>query len=304
MHSGKLPPVDVFGFGHCCIDYLTVLDPYPEKGRKGDVVQSIVIGGGPVPTALLTVTGFGASARFCGKVGDDHDGRVVIEGLKEGGVDISRMIVDPSARTARAYIWIDPRDGSRTVALDKTNITWPSADDLDEEMVKSCKVFLCDGRAADACVKGLKAAREFGVKTILDTGANRLRFKEMLELTDFAVVSSDLSDTLSPGVDPDELARLLVKMGTGTAVVTAGKDGALWCDGRAEGHVPGFSVDAVDTTGAGDVFHGGFIHGLLNNWELERSIAFANAAAALSCRHLSGQQGIPKLTEVEALLEW
>ena len=296
-------PLDVFGFGHCCMDYLALVDPFPEKGRKGDVAQSIVIGGGPVPTALLTLAKFGCRTGFSGKVGDDNDGRGVVEGLKAGGVDVSRMIIDPSAVTARAFIWVDPRDASRTVALDKTNISLPAADDLDEDMIASSRVFLCDGRAADACLKGMAAARKHGVLTVLDAGAVRHRFQEMLGLTDFAVVSSDLADTLSPEASPAELARLLVGMGAGTAIVTVGENGALWSDGGAEGYAPGFSVEAVDTTGAGDVFHGAFIYGILNGWELERSIIFANAAAALSCRRLSGRLGIPQLSEVESLLK-
>ena len=302
MRTEDIKHTDVFGFGHCCIDYLALLDPFPEKGKKGDVVESRVIGGGPVPTALLTVVKFGLTAAFCGKVGDDRDGRQVIEELRAGGVDVSPMIIDKTAATARAFIWIDACDGSRSVALDKTGLTWATAEELDENPISGCRLFFCDGRAVEACLKGLKLARESGVRTILDTGAVRPRFVEILRLTDYAVVSSDLADTLSPGDRPEELAKLLVRMGANTAVVTAGEEGAFWFDGSIGGHVRGFSVDAVDTTGAGDVFHGGFIYALLQGSDLIEAISFANAAAALSCRRLSGRLGIPELAEVEALL--
>lgn len=298
----KLQVVDVFGFGHCCIDYLSVLDPFPEKGKKGDIVESVVIGGGPVPTALLTFGKLGGTARFCGKIGADHDGQVVLEGLRSGGVDVSPMIIDQAATTARAFIWIDPHDASRTIALDLTRLSWPTADELDDDLLRACRIFLCDGRATEACLKGLRLARKLGVRTVLDVGAARPRFEEILELTDYAIVSRDLADTFSPGAGPDDLAKLLVRSGAGSAIVTIGRKGAVWFDGSTGGHVPGFEVDAVDTTGAGDVFHGAFIYGISRDWDIERSITFGNGAAALSCRRLSGQMGIPCLEEVEDLV--
>ena len=295
--------VDVFGFGHCCIDYLAVLDPFPEKGKKGDVVESLVIGGGPVPTAILTTVKFGLKAGFCGKVGADADGRTVIKGLKAGGVNVSSMVVDENARTARAYIWIDQHDGSRTVALDRTRFEWLTAAELNLDLVRNCRVFLCDGRAVEACLEGLKVARECGVITIFDAGAARPRFEELIRLVDYAIVSADLADTLAPGADPQELARLLVDQGAGTAIVTSGAKGAAWCRGVESGCMAGFRTKVYDTTGAGDVFHGAFIYGLLQGWQLEPAIRFANAAAALACRKLSGQGSIPQLGEVEKLVE-
>ena len=302
MRSENIKHMDVFGFGHCCIDYLALLDPFPEKGKKGEVIESRIIGGGPVPTALLTIVKFGFTAAFCGKVGDDRDGRQVIEELRADGVDVSQMIIDKTTATARAFIWIDAHDASRSVALDKTGLTWATPEELDEKQVSGCRLFFCDGRAVEACLKGLKLARESGVMTVLDTGAVRPRFGDILRLTDYAVVSSDLADTLSPGAEPYELARLLVRMGAGTAVVTVGEEGAFWFDGSDGGHVRGFIADAVDTTGAGDVFHGGFIYALLKGTDLIGALSFANAAASLSCRRLSGRLGIPELEEVEELL--
>jgi len=294
--------VDVFGFGHCCIDYLAVLDSFPEKGKKGDVVESLVIGGGPVPTAILTTVRFGLKSGFCGKVGADDDGRIVIEGLKAGGVDVSSMVVNDKANTARAYIWIDPHEGSRTVALDRTKLEWLTAPELNLDLVRNCRVFLCDGRAVEACLDGLKVARECGVITVFDTGAARPRFEEMMTLVDYAIVSADLADTLAPGLNPERLAQLLVDMGAGTAIITNGAEGAAWCRRDESGCVAGFKAEVYDTTGAGDVFHGAFIYGLLQTWQLEPVIRFANAAAALSCRKLSGQGSIPQLSEVEKLV--
>jgi len=296
-------PVDLFGFGHCCADYLAVLRPFPEKGKKGDVIQSLIVGGGPVPTACQCVSKWGKSVRFVGKVGDDSDGRMVVQGLIEEGIEASGMLIDPTVTTARAYIWIDPLDGSRTVALDASRFHFPGEDELDVSLPAACRIFLADGRAADATIKSMKIARESGATTILDAGAARPRFREMLALTDYAIVSRDVADTFAPGATPEELARLLVEAGVKVAVVTIGERGAIYRGSEGVGLVAGFEVSEVfDTTGAGDVFHGGFVYGLLEGWPIERRLRFASAAAALSTKKLSGRFSIPSLGEVEEFL--
>lgn len=300
--QGSAHAVDVFGMGHCCLDYLYELDPYPEKGKKGEVVNSKTVGGGPVPTALLTLQKFGCSTRFFGRVGDDADGKLVLSNLVNGGVDITPTIVDPNSKTPRAIIWIDTRNGDRTVALDKTGHKWVDASDFTSEWLENCSVFLSDGRATEANIEALRIAKEKDIPTVLDIGNMRKRLDEMLFLTDYAIVSSDLSSSFSGVSSPHDLAKTLLSKGVKTAIVTVGAEGAVITTGEKNFQVPGYPVDVVDTTGAGDVFHGAFIYGILNNFDLINSVRFANVSAALSCRHLSGMGGIPTLKQVKNIL--
>ena len=167
MKANSASPVDVFGFGHCCLDYLTVFDKYPQKGKKGEVIRSLVVGGGPVPTALATLARFGASVRFCGKVGEDSDGARIIEDFRSSGVDMDWMLIDPDVRSARAFIWIDGKTGERTVALDLTRFSFLEESDLEEELIRKCRIFLCDGRAPGATLKGLRIARKAKITTAM-----------------------------------------------------------------------------------------------------------------------------------------
>jgi len=306
---------DVFGLGHCCIDHLSILEPYPEKGKKGVVVESCLTGGGPVPTALRLVTRFGGTATFCGKVGDDDAGRQIISELRDDNIDTRQLVVDPQTTTARADIWIDPADGRRTIALKIPANPWISADQIDVELVTNCRIFFTDGREREASIKGLRSAREAGITTVFDTGSSRPGLYDMLPLIDYAIVSQDLFEhieseemSLRKGSDMQvdrsrKLADHLIKAGAKAVIVTLGERGALWHDGTQIRILVGFPVKAIDTTGAGDVFHGAFIHGLLQNWEVSSIIEFANAAAAASCRRLSGSGGIPTLEEVGVLIE-
>ncbi|MBT3231891.1 MAG: carbohydrate kinase family protein [Calditrichaeota bacterium] len=307
---------DVFGLGHCCIDYLNVLDPFPDKGKKGEIVDSLIISGGPVPTALQALKIFGRTTRFCGKVGDDEAGEQVISELDMNGIDTTPIVIDPEIKTAIAHIWIDISDGSRTIALNRAKTNWISESELDNNHPKKCRLFLTDGRAEKATIQALQVARNAGIPTVFDSGAVRPGIEKMLPLVDYAVVSIDFADTFltipkqhtrssekEAIIERGQvLCRALINSGAGTAIVTVGEMGAVWSTRSEKGLIPGFEVDVYDTTGAGDIFHAGFIHGLLEEWCMTECIRFGNAAAALSCRKLSGLMGIPTLEEINELL--
>jgi len=300
----QITPVDVFGFGHICIDYINVLDPYPERGRKGTVVESLVVGGGPVPNASAALAMWGASTRFCGRVGAGWEGNLVIRRLMDRGVDCRWIEVDLESETARAHIWIDKKDGARTVALDLSRYRWMTADSLDERLCSACRVFLSDGRMADATIKGLATARANGITTVFDVGTPRGRLDEMFPLVDYALISNELARTYAPGATPMQFAEWIVRQGAKVGVVTAGETGTYWTDGTDSGFCPAFKVTPIiDTTGAGDIFHAGFIWGLLKGWAMDRSLRFASAAGGLACCKLSGLLAIPSLVEVESLVE-
>ncbi len=190
---------------------------------KGEVKESLVIGGGPVPTACATVAKFGMRARFVGKIGDDFDGEIVLRGLREAGVDTQFMIIDRTVITPRAYIWIDSKDkGTRTVALDISRFTQPSEDELDERLVLNCSALLVDGRAADACLKALRIAKGKGIFTFLDTGSVRPHFKEILKLTDFAIVSHELVKNFFSNYSLKDAAGVLMDEGARYVIITTG----------------------------------------------------------------------------------
>ncbi len=305
---------DVLGLGHCCIDHLSILDPFPEKGKKGVVIESCTTGGGPVPTALRVVTRFGGTATFCGKVGNDNAGKQIISELNDDDIETNLMVIEPETITATASIWIDPTDGSRTIALDTPEFPWVTTEQFNADLVRNCRVFITDGRAIGASLEGLRVAREAGIPTVFDTGSGRPGMYEMLPLIDYAIVSQDLSEHLDPKVYNPKinvndsmqtslaLAKHLVKFGAGAALITMGELGVMYHDEVQTMVSPAFKVKAYDTTGAGDVFHGAFIHALLQDWKINRALRFANAAAALSCRKLSGSGGIPELDEVVHVL--
>ncbi len=293
----------VVGVGLCALDYLIMVDRYPAIGAKIDAVDSDIQGGGPVPTAICALAKLGCRAAFIGKCGDDHDGREIIAGMQEFGVDTSGMVIDKNARSPRAFIWVEKGTGERTVVLDRCGIGELSPDQIKSEFLETCEYLLIDGREAEASLNAAAIAREHGAQVIFDAGSNRRHLGEILSSTDHLVGSASFARAIFPELPPLEAVRKLFNSGEYKAVViTLGGDGAVACSADGVILQPAFPVKVVDTTGAGDVFHGAYVYALSRGYDLAKRLKFAAAAAALKCSHIGGRKGIPSLEEVERLI--
>jgi sulfofructose kinase len=146
-------------------------------------------------------------------------------------------------------------------------------------------------------------AREAGVKIVVDAGSMREGALALVSLSDYFIASNDFGRQFSCADDPKAVAIELLGLGAKTVIVTLGEKGSICVTPESFFYQPAFKVNAVDTTGCGDVFHGAFIFGLLQKWDLNETIRFASATAALKCREIGGRTAIPDLREVEEFLE-
>jgi len=296
------PSWDCLGLGICAIDYLSILDPYPGLDEKVDVLASSVQGGGPVPTAMATLSNLGAKVVFVGKVGDDYEGKLICSELRKFKVNTDFMIVDKKAKSLKAFIWVDKNSGKRTVVLDRTKMRPIKPKELSFLNKVYFRYLHLDGRDIEANIFLAKRAKKEGSEVILDLGSLRERIGELFTFVDYLVVSKKFAYDYTKLKDLSKACLELKKIGFKCVVITLSEKGCLWTDSFRVNYFPGFKIDAVDTTGAGDVFHGGFIFGLLRKWKMEKIIQFASACAALKCKSLGGREGIPSLKEVEDFL--
>jgi ribokinase len=155
----------------------------------------------------------------------------------------------------------------------------------------------------DVSLYALERARSLGVPVMLDAGRLRDGMLELAGFSDYVVASSEFARELGYRDDPEEFFGKTKELVPGTFTVTLGEEGSVTCVEDKVFSVPACKVEAVDTTGAGDVFHGGYIYGLLRGWDLEKTIRFASAFAALKCRRVGGRAGIPMLEEALELME-
>ena len=306
---------DCIGFGMNAVDYLSVLDPYPGLDEKVEVTESSVQGGGPVPTAMATLARLGSKVAYIGKIGDDADGRFVKAELEKEGVNTDYLMTDKASKTSRASIWVDKESGKRTVALDKTRSNHIEVSELKFMNSISTRFLHIDAREPEVDIFLAKWAKKLGAKVSLDVGSLRAGAESVLPFADHLIVSKRFACGFTNLSDPFSACGELMRKEFETVVVTIGEEGCICGSPRgfttrssagesktSRGggifHSPGFPVKVVDTTGAGDVFHGAFIYGLLQEWDLKKTAQFACAAAALKCRELGGRAGIPDLAEV------
>lgn len=294
---------DCLGFGICALDYLSILDPYPGLDEKVNVVSSSVQGGGPVPTAMATMAKLGAEVAFVGEIGDDYEGMVIRSELEKFGVDVDYLLIDENVKSLKAFIWVDKNSGKRTVALDKTRMKPVKLKEISFLKDVYFEYLHLDGRDIDASIFLAKKAKKDGSEVILDLGSLRENIEELFPLVDYLVVSREFAYDYTHLEDLSQACSELKKIGFKCVVVTLSEKGCVWTDSLKVNYFPGFKLEVVDTTGAGDVFHGAFIFGLLKKWKMEKIIEFASACAALKCRKLGGREGIPSLKEVQGFLK-
>lgn len=292
------------GVGLCALDYINILEKYPASGEKIDVLAADIQGGGPVPTALCTIAKLGGRTSFIGKCGNDDEGKKIVDGLKNFGVETDRMVISSGERSAKAFIWVDKRNGQRTVVLDRTGITDLKPEEIDGQLISSCNYLLIDGRETEAALKAAAIASANGAQVVLDAGSNRSRLNDILAITDHLVGSESFARALFSDMAPSEAAVELYKKGKHKAVViTMGERGVFGVSREGQYTQHAFNVEVVDTTGAGDVFHGAYIYALSQGYDLRHRLQFASAAAALKCRHAGGRAGIPTVEEINRFLD-
>jgi sulfofructose kinase len=318
LSSSNKTKLDCIGFGMNAVDYLSVLDPYPDLDEKVEIVESSIQGGGPVPTAMVTLAKLGAKVAYIGKVGKAPEGRFVKAELEKEGVNTDYLIIDKESKTAKAFIWVDKKTGKRTVALDKTRLNYTKISELKFLNLVSTRFLHIDAREPEINIFLAKWAKKIGARVSLDVGSLRSGVESVFPFVDHLIVSKRFACGITKLSDPFSACRELMKIrkihgkGFDTVVVTIGEDGCI-C-GSSQGnitggqdntifHSPGFPVKVKDTTGAGDVFHGAFIYGFLKKWDLERTAKFANACAAMKCRKLGGRAGIPDFDEVVVFIK-
>jgi sulfofructose kinase len=291
---------DVYGLGQCALDYIGTVDAYPEPDVKCEMSDLVIQGGGPVATALVALARWGVSCVFAGVIGDDLFGRMIRGFLDEEGVDTSQILVREGAGSQFAFALAEPKTGRRTIFWRRPTGPRPRPEEIDCNLIRQARIFHTDGLFPEACLAGARSAKAAGVPVVVDAGTLREGILDLARVSDYFLASETFSRALVGGGKPVETCRRLAELGPRVTGVTLGERGYV---ALAEGRVlerPAYQVQAVDTTGCGDVFHGGFTYGLLQGWNVEKSLEFAAWAAAMVSLKLGGREGIPRLTEVRA----
>jgi sulfofructose kinase len=294
---------DVAGMGLNSVDHLVLLPEFPASNSKMEMLRFVKSGGGQVATAVVALSRWGMKTKYIGKVGSDELGEFSLESMRREGIDVSSVIREPDCTNQFAVILVEAGAGERTILWNRDRRLMYREGELRKEDVCSARILHLDGHDIRAAIRCARWAKEDGIVTVLDVDKVEPQTSELLQEIDFVVTSSSFSCRFTGISDRKEAFLKLKRVVPGFLCSTLGQEGAMaFVDGDIL-HVPGFEAKVIDTTGAGDVFHGGFIYGLLQNWDLEQILRFSNAAAGLKCRDMGGRRGIPTLEEIQKLLE-
>ena len=295
-------PFDAVGMGLNSVDFLCLVPEFPDPNSKMQMLQFSKQGGGQVATAMVALSRWGVKTKYIGKVGEDESGQFSLNFIRQEGVDISSVMIEPNATSQFAMIIVDGSTGNRTILWNRDERLMYREGELRKDEVCSGKILHLDGHDIHAALQCARWAREERIPTVIDLDKVEPLTSELIKQIDFIVTSSRFPKMYTGISDQKKALLELQKYISGFLCSTLGDNGAMALVNGEFLRIEGFEVNAVDTTGAGDVFHGGFIYGLLQNWEVVEILRFANAAAALKCKELGGRRGIPTLEEIKRFL--
>ncbi len=300
------PRFDAVGIGLNSVDLLCVVERYPAFNTKSGLLEVARQGGGQAATAMAALARLGLRTAYIGAVGDDEEGVFSLGSLRGAGVNVEGVAIQPGQKSQFAVIIVqreggEEERGGRTIMWRRTARLLP--EEVREDIVKRGRILHLDGHSAEAEIRAARWAREAGIPVSFDAERVLPETEELIRMTDYLVAAEGFPQELTGERDMGEALRRIREMGPRVAAATRGARGALAFDGERFYDSPGFSVETVDTTGAGDVFHAGFIYGVLGGYSLPRTLRFANVMAALSTAGLGGRGRLSRLEEAEAFLQ-
>jgi sulfofructose kinase len=295
--------VQVVGLGQACVDCLGTLPVYPPEDGKIELEGLSMQCGGPAATALVTLSRLGVITSFIGSVSDDFYGRKISGNLQDKKVDTSFLKVTPGHSSQFAFIAITESGLKRTIFWHRGSAPHLSHEDIDLSMFKNACVLHVDGLMVEACIEAAQQAKELGMLVMMDGGTMREGTSELISLVDILIACETFSTPMLKTGNPIEAqTEMLREMGPRDVVITLGAKGSVGLNDKGIHYQDAFKVNARDTTGAGDVYHGAYIFGLLQNWDMPQCMQFASAVAALKCQEIGAQSGIPEIQTVNDFL--
>jgi sulfofructose kinase len=294
-------PVDVVGVGINATDTVIRLPHFPALDSKVEILSAERRAGGQTASAITACQRWGLRTRYVGKIGDDEAGKFQQAEMAREGVD-AHWIVAPGRMSQSAFILVDEKSGERTVLWKRDRQIALRPENLHADWIAGARTLLVDGHDTAASTQAATWARTAGTLVVGDFDNRYPGVEGLLEYVDFAITSKDFPARLTNERDLlKSLPKIHAQFKCCLTGATIGRLGALIWNGVRFHLCPGFRVRTVDTTGAGDIFHGGFAYGIVRGWPVDEILEFSCAAAGLNCEGHGARGGIATLIEIDML---
>jgi len=296
---------DVLALGNTAVDDLLYVPEFPAPDVKMQVLRSQRQCGGLAATAIVAAARLGGQCAYAGALGDDELSQLIETTLTIAGVDTSQIVYREDARPIHSRIIVG-QNGSRNIFYEVGGFSGADENGPPEGVIEAARVLLVDRWGVQGMLRAMKIARAAQIPVVGDIERSDFEgFESWLEWVDHLIVPEGFACTLTGESDPAQAARKLWTSSRAVVAVTGGEAGCWVLTGAQEEvqHFPAFEVEAVDTTGCGDVFHGAYALALAQGQDVASCIRFAGGAAALKATQPGGQSGIPTREAVEEFLK-
>ena len=294
----------VVGIGSTVYDTLMVVDGFPQEDTKMQGVETKVPGGGPCATALVAAQKLGVTTAYMGSIGDDPFGTFMMDDLKKWNVNTDYVKVIPDTVSFHAVVVLNQKTASRTCVWNKGTVAAPTAEDLNEEVIKNAKVLHLDGHMLDAAIYAAKKCKEWGVKVSHDAGGTYPGIEKLMEYVDWLIPSEEFALKMTGAATAEEAAlKLYETYHPELVVLTQGVKGGILLDEKGMRHYDSYKVEVKDSNGCGDTFHGAFVAGKIHGLSNDDACKYASAAAAIKCTRLGARYGMANDQECRAFLK-
>ena len=329
--------IDIVGIGASTLDRFIVVDHYPTGREVQQVVSSTTDGGGPVATALAVAGKYGACTAMIDSIGDDMVGRHILDDFEKYNVNTNAIQVERGAKSGVATILVKQSTGERAVFFERSTATEPDFLEVHKHLIEDAYILHINGRHRQLMRSAMAVAKEAGTIISLDGGAQRYDedMKAITEDSHIVIVARDYAEKYTGATNLEDACRIIHDRGALIAGVTDGANGSyfVWPDGTAYRCEPFPQKSIVDTTGAGDSFHGAFLANLAHiinhmkgqetistskshgasiravellkhcaHSDLEKAAIFASAVASLNTQGIGGRSPLPTLQSVQELI--
>lgn len=286
--------------GHASYDYTLPLDEYPIENSKNRISEKYECGGGPASNAAFLLAKWGLDTTFMGTVGNDENGKKIIKELKSVGVNTKYIEILKNKETTKSFVIVNKKKSTRTIITHRNNDMNLENNEIDFKP----DIILVDGQELEVSKKIFKENKD-AIK-VIDAGTYKPSTAELSYMVDYCVCSKDFAEgvakrkiDLNNEISIHKILLLLEDTFKTNIIITLEEKGCIFRNKKVIEIMPSIDVNAVDTTGAGDIFHGAFVYGLANDWDLPKILKFSNITAALSTTKIGSRYSIFDLSEVE-----
>ena len=294
----------IVGIGACVFDTLYNIPTYPKEDTKMRAAASKAAGGGPAATGLVAAQKLGEQTAFIGVLSDDSGGIFLKKDFEKYGVDTSFVEVKSGYRSFASVLWLTADTAARTCVFDKGDLPALELDEAQKAAIRNAEILMVDGNEMDAAVEAAKISRASGTKVLYDCGGLYAGVERLLALTDIMIPSEEFSLGHTGASTAEDAAKILFeKYAPEVVVVTQGKKGGIIYDGKEIKSYPAFAVNALDTNGSGDVFHGAFAAAVCKGFDYEKCCLFSSAVSAIKCMGIGARESVPTFEETQKFIK-